>query len=304
MIIDMHVHIFERKMFPKKFLNSCHEHKKAILSENDLKRYQDDAKLETLLKDMDHAGVDMSVCLPTDLAFVCDEEPEAPIWDANEYVAEAQAKFPNRIIGFFGCDPMRPGAVAMLEKGIKELGLKGVKLFPGWYFPTDERIGPFVEKVEELGVPLLFHMGSDPAPFVMKYGDPVHLDDLLSRHPKLKIIAAHFARGWEHLMTQMCVYRPGRIWTDLSGFQYEYVYSKWYFLMEIRHILDRLQESVFFGSDWPFLNFPPFPSEEEWVNAFKDMKLPQVFLDMGMKQFTQEEKDKFLGGNIQKLLNL
>jgi hypothetical protein len=210
-------------MMTKKFLESCYEHKKAILTEEDLKRYEDNARVERLINDMDKAGVDVSVCLPVDLAFLCQEEPETPILEANEYVAEAQAKYPDRIIGFFGCDPMRPGATDMLEKGINELGLKGVKIFPGWFFPTDERISPFIKKIEDLEVPILIHQGADPSPFIMKYGDPQYLDDLLSKFPRLKMIAAHYARGWEDLLYQMLVYRPDRIWTDVSGLQYEYL---------------------------------------------------------------------------------
>lgn len=303
-VVDVHVHIFEEKMWPRKFLNSLYAHRKKIFSAEEFKRYKAEAKAEILIKEMDEAGVDISVCLPVDFAFMCQEEPEISAWKANEYVAEAQARYPGRIIGFFGCDPMRPGAVEMLEKGIKKLGLKGVKIFPGWFFPTDERIASFIQKVEELSVPVLFHSGVDPHPFVVKYGHPQYLDDLLLKYPKLKIIAAHVSRGWGELLIQLMVYRPGNLWTDLATMQLETMYSHWHFLTQMRYVMDRVPDATLFGSDWPFLKSGAFPSAKGWVDVIKTLKLPQARLDMGMKQFTGEEKEKILGGNAQKLLNL
>jgi hypothetical protein len=304
MIIDVHVHMFETKMMNRKMMTSLYEHKRSILSPDDFKNFKYDGTLKTLIKDMDEAGIDISVCLPIDLAFMTGEEAEVPVWQFNEYVAEAQAKYPERIIGFFGCDPMRPGSVEMLEKGIKELKLKGVKIFPGWFYPSDERVSKFMQKIEELGVPLLIHSGADPHPFSIKFGDPRYLDDVLLRFPKLKMVSAHIAHGFEELFIKMALYRPGRIWTDLAAWQYEHVYSQWHFLTQLRHTLDLIPNAVLFGSDWPLLKSSPFVSQKGWVEFFKNLKLSQPCLEMGMKQFTAEEKRKLLGENARVLLNL
>jgi hypothetical protein len=304
MIVDVHVHIFEEKMWPKNFLEGIYSVKKKTLSEEEFKHYKTEAKMETLIQEMDEAGVDVSVCLPVDLAFVCQQEPELSVWKANEYVAEAQAKYPGRIVGFVGVDPQRPDATALLEKGVKEWGLRGVKIFPGTFYPSEERIAAFIKKAEELDVPILFHVGADPHPFNVKYGDPKYLDDLLLKYPKLRLIAAHFARGYEDLLIQMCAWRPNRLWADLSAWQYEYAYSPWYFLFRMRYLLDRIPNAILNGTDWPFVKSAPNPSHKKWVDLLKNLKLPQACLDMGMQQFTAEEKAKVLGLNAQKLLNL
>lgn len=304
MIIDVHVHIFEEKMWPKRFLDEVREVKKKTLTPEEYKRYNIEAKYETLIKDMDSAGIDVSVCLPIDFAFMCQQEPEISVWKANEYVAEAQQKYPDRIVGFVGVDPMRAGAVDILEKGVKELGLKGVKIFPGWYYPNEERIAPFMQKIEELNVPVLFHQGADPHPFVLKFGDPRYVDDLLLKFPRLRVIAAHCARGYDDLLMEMVIWRPNRIWVDLSAMQYEYVASQWHFLMRIRYLLDRAPNAVVVGSDWPFVKNPPNPTHKGWIDLLKKIELPKGFLDMGMKQFTKEEREKVLGENAKKLLNL
>jgi predicted TIM-barrel fold metal-dependent hydrolase len=158
MIIDAHVHIFEEKMWPKRFLEGIYEHKKHVLSEEDFKHYKAEAKTETLIKEMDEARVDVAVCLPIDNAFLCYEEPEIPIWKANEYVAEAQAKYPDRIVGFFGCDPMRPDSVDMLEKGIRELGLRGggSRCFPDGSTPMTRGLPHIIRKLRSWMFPCSF----------------------------------------------------------------------------------------------------------------------------------------------------
>jgi len=291
-------------MWPKSFLEEIYEVKRRTLTKEEFDRYGFESTADTLIKEMDEANIDVSVCLPIDFAFMCGQEPEISVWKANEYVAEAQERFPGRIIGFVGVDPQRPDAIDLLETGIKKWGLKGVKIFPGMFYPTEERIAPFIKKIEELNVPILIHQGTDPLPFTVKYGDPRYIDELVLKYPKLKIIAAHCARGWHELLVQMIAFRPEKIWTDLSAFQYEYTYSKWHFLMNMRYLLDRIPDAILFGTDWPFIKSRPCPSHKEWVDIIRKLTLPDSFLEMGMKQFSEEEKEKFLGGNAAGLLGI
>jgi len=304
MIIDVHTHIFEEKMWAKKFLDELRAIKKKTLTPEGYERYTIGAKTEALIKDMDSAGIDVSVCLPIDFAFMCQQEPEISIRKANEYVAEAQQKYPDRIVGFCGVDPMRADAIDILEWGVKELGLRGVKIFPGIFYPNEERVAPFMQKIEELNVPVLFHQGADPLPYVLKYGDPRYIDDLLLKYPRFRVIAAHLARGYGDLLFEMAAQRPGRLWMDVSTCQYEFHYSKWHLLMRLRLLMDRLPNAVLLGTDWPFIKNPPLPSHKDWLDFLRNMELPKSFLDMGMKQFTKEEKEKLLGENAKSLLNL
>jgi predicted TIM-barrel fold metal-dependent hydrolase len=307
MIIDIHVHIFEERMWCKKFLDEVYELKRKTLTPEEFKKYKVEATTDMLIKDMDAAGVDIAVCLPIDFAFIAQQEAEISIWKANEYVAEAQDRYPDRIIGFVGVDPQRPDASELLEKGVKDWGLKGIKIYPGNFYPTDERVEHFFAKANELRLPVLFHSGVDPYPFLTKYGNPEYLDDLTLKYRNLKIIAAHFARGWHDLLAELMVYRPNRIWTDIAAMQYEYTASRWHFFTNLRYFLDRAPNAVLMGSDWPFPKNPPQsaqPSYKEWVELFKNLSLPDVFLSMGMKQFSTEERKKILGGNAQQLLGL
>ncbi len=78
-------------------------------------------------------------------------------------------------------------------KGIKDRGLKGVKLHPDFQKFTidDERMIPVYEEMARLGLPALIHLGDDR----YDYSRPVHLASLMEQVPDLVCIAAHFG-GW------------------------------------------------------------------------------------------------------------
>src|SRR5262245_13799116 len=63
----------------------------------------------------------------------------------NDYVAEVARKYSGQFIGFASVDPWK-GAIAIreLERAVKELGLRGLKLHPTVqaFFPNDTRFYP------------------------------------------------------------------------------------------------------------------------------------------------------------------
>lgn len=301
MIVDFHVHLFETlEVFQKSWLDNLRAH----LGCQDIEELETlfNGRFETLIHDMDEAGIDKSVSIPTSPSIVYGEEyPKVSIWRVNEYVAEAQSKYPDRIIGFVRVDPFRKDAIELLVKGVREWGLKGVKIHPTKPV-TDELLQPVMSKIDELGVPVLIHMGVDPLPFLAENGNPISLDTLTDRFPKIRIIAAHHARGFEELLTAIISNRKGRIYSDLSAWQDEYFFSGWRFIMKMRYLMDRVPSYILMGSDWPFLKTPV--SHKEWVDCFKKLKIPEQVLGLGLgiKDFSEEEKDMILGRNAMSLL--
>ncbi len=311
MIIDGHAHLWEkREALPDVFVNSlCRTWESREGKEGMERRLAtlDHATVEDLINDMDEAGVDKAVVFPADFGVLCEEEPRINILRQNEYVAESQAKYPDRIIGFVGVEALRNNAIEILETGVNEWGLKGVKIFTTRYKATDERIQPFLERVNKLEVPALFHRGiGGPLPFLTQYGNPEDLDDLSLRYPKMKIIAAHVARGWDDLLTEMLTYRVGRIYTDLSAKQPLFHSSPWRFTMQMRYLMDRIPNSVLMGTDWPTLAVSPLPTYKEWFDIIRNLKIPDQVLQLGLgiKDFSQYEKDLILGENAKHLLGI
>lgn len=310
MIIDGHAHLWEkREAFPDVFVNSLCRIWESREGKEGMERHLatlDHGTVEDLINDMDEAGVDKAVVSPVDFGILCEEEPRIPILRQNEYVAESQEKYPDRIIGFVGVEALRNTAIEILEKGVTEWGLKGVKIFTTRYKATDERIQPFLEKVNELEFPVLFHQGIGPLPFLMQYGNPADLDVLALRYPKMKIIAAHVARGWDDFLTEMLTYRVGRIYTDLSAKQPLFLSSPWRFIMQMRYLMDRIPNSVLMGTDWPTLTSSPLPTYKEWFDIIRNLKIPEQVLQLGLgiKDFSQHEKDLILGENAKHLLGI
>ena len=309
MIIDVHVHLLKRReAYPGVFLNQLYRIWEDKFGKEGLEERKAslDGRVEPLINDMDEAGVDKSVVSSVDLGIMCGEEPEVSIWENNEYVAESQRRYPDRIIGFVGVDPLRKDAIELLEKGVTEWGLRGVKVFPTMYKVTDEKIQPFMEKVNELELPVLFHQGMDPIPFLMQYGNPVDLNALTLRYPNMKMIAAHVARGFDDLLTEIITYSGGRMVTDISQYQHLFLNTRWHFIMKMRYIIDRIPGSVLMGSDWPFVKAPPLPTHKEWFDIIRNLKIPEPVLQLGIgiKDFSQEEKDLILGENAKRFLGI
>jgi predicted TIM-barrel fold metal-dependent hydrolase len=308
MIIDVHTHIYESmKSLPKGLLKEFYDYKRKDLGEEEFEKFRAEYEASTvdkLVEDMDEAGVDMSVVLPLDHAIQLREEPDISIWRINEYNAEAQEKYPKRIIAFVGVDPLRKDAISLLEKGIKEWGLKGVKLMASSYSVDDAEVQPFMAKVNEFGVPLVIHTGADPIPYDIRKGNPQALDTLLIRYPRMKIIAAHLAKGYEDLLVGMIKYRPGRLYSCITGWQYEYQRSRWHFLMQMRYFMDRIPGALMMGTDWPSIKGGTYLTHKEWFDAIRILKVPEQGLGLGMRDFSQGEKNMLLGENAKRLFGL
>lgn len=309
MVIDVHTHIFESlEAFPERWLDELYRAWETSTGREAAERRKAalDGSVKALIEAMDEAGVDKSVALPLDFGFMCQQEPKISIWRINEYVAEAQASYPNRIIGFVGVDPLRKDAVQVLDKGVKEWGLKGLKLYTYNHRVTDLAVQPLLQKANELELPVLVHQGSDPLPFVIEYGNPADLDTLTLRYPKMKIVAAHFGRGYEDVLTGILWYKLGTIYADLAGLQFEYWKSQWHFTIQLRYWMDKVPDALVMGSDWPFIKTPPLPTHKEWFDAIKGLEIPKQVLDLGLgiQNFSREEKEMILGENARKLLGV
>jgi predicted TIM-barrel fold metal-dependent hydrolase len=250
--------------------------------------------------------VDTSVALASGPSPLYGEEaPKTSLWRTNDYVAEAQRKYPDRIIGFARIDPLTGDAVELLVKAITEWGLKGVKIKTNASL-LDDSVQIVMSKISELGIPVLFHMGVEPSNSLVKYGDPADLEELVVKFPKVKFMAAHHAKGFEDLLTAIILTRPRRIYSDIAAWQSDYLRSSWQFILKMRGLMDKIPHEIMMGSDWPFLKNMPGLSHKQWFDAIRNLKVPEQFLQLGlgMKDFSQKEKDAILGENARSILGI
>lgn len=119
---------------------------------------------------------------------------------------------------FFGSvHPDAADAVQELER-IQSIGLKGVKLHPDYqeFFVGEERLFPIYAKLEELGLPLLFHAGRDPYSPDVVHAPPEELAKVARAFPKLRIIAAHMGGLEMSRSVEQHLCGLENIWFDLS----------------------------------------------------------------------------------------
>ena len=176
----------------------------------------------------------------------------------NDEVADIVKAYPGRFIGFASVDPWKEErAVQEMERAIGELGMSGAKFHPGIqaFYPNDQRFYPLYEKITSLGVPALFHTGTNGlgagAPggmgIKMDYTRPIYLDFVAADFPELTIIGAHPAWPWHEEMLAIIGHKSN-VFMDLSGWLPRYIPKQ--IMDEAR---TRLQDRIMFGSDYPFI---------------------------------------------------
>lgn len=255
-----------------------------------------DPEGEALIADMEANGIDKTVLLPMDY-WILYGEPKVSLEVQLKAYSDLQRKYPDKIIAFATVDPRRPDAVDQLDRAISEWGLKGLNLYPqtGFYVnePSTYRV---LEKAAELRLPVTCHTGQlGAAPLRAKYGDPIHLDDLVQDFPDLKITAGHMAFGWHEQLFYLAGLRYN-LATDVSAWQDVARANFRKFCEVLRQALDRLgPDRVLFGTDNPFV--AALMSTKDYAELIRG--LPQNAPE-GIA-FTDAEVTAILGENAAKL---
>jgi uncharacterized protein len=123
-------------------------------------------------------------------------------------VAAAAARHPDRFVGFFMLDPSADDAVARSIRATRELGLRGICLFPAMHHVPldDERVQAVVEVARDTpGTVVFVHCGmlsigvrkklGLPSRFALKLGDPLGVAKLAATFPSVPFVIPHFGAG-------------------------------------------------------------------------------------------------------------
>lgn len=162
---------------------------------------------EDLLKMMDAAGVDRAVIFNHPWAWTLPRKDN--YHNTNDYIADMQAKYPERLIGFACINPRYTGdpelgipnlSVQELVRCVDELGLQGLKLHPENHcFPIDFLAGSEfmrtlsrLQKKKKRKIPILSHGMTTIGCMPDQFGT------LAAAHPDVPIIIAHGA-GFQNL---------------------------------------------------------------------------------------------------------
>jgi uncharacterized protein len=202
---------------------------------------------------------------------------------SNEFIASLTERYPDAFLpGWAVVDPWG-GDVALrnLEHAITDLGLTGAKFHPQIqaFHPNDRRFYPIWDLLQSLGAPALFHTGTTGIGSGMDggggiklgYGRPIPtLDDVAADFPNLTIVAAHPSWPWIDEQIALLLHKRN-VYLDISGWRPSRIPEPLK-----REINNRLQDKVFFGSDYPVL-MPGRLLDELEQEDFKPDVLEKVF---------------------------
>ncbi len=283
MIIDFHVHL------------SKIEHGHPWVLEWIQESYPGD--LEALLNEvltpeglrlyLQKNGIDWAVGL-------AEVSPITTGWAGNEYVGRICAEangLPDpatgvrgRLLPFASINPFIVNDLAAeLVHLVNEFDFQGIKVYPVYHhhYANDPRMYPLYSKAQELEKPVLVHTGSSIFKGArIKYGDPLHLDDVAIDFPDLTILMAHSGRPFWYDHAFWMARRHENVYMEISGLPAKKLLS--YFPR-----LEMISEKVVYGSDWP--GNPDLKRNVQAVQA-----LP----------ISQQAKKAILHDNAARILNL
>lgn len=202
----------------------------------------------------------------------------------NDDVAGMVNKYPERFSGVAAVNLEKPvEAVRELERAVKELGFKALRVVP-WLWnrpPNDKLYFPLYVKCIELNIAFCTQVGHTGPLMPSETGRPIpYLDEVALIFPELKIVAGHIGYPWTDEMIGLA-WKHENIYIDTSAYL-----PRYYPTQLIQYIKSYGQDKVLFGTNFPQLSLE---------------KCVQQVYELGL---SKEVQDKFLGKNAKRVFNL
>lgn len=222
-----------------------------------------DSPPERIIRLMDDAGIDMAVIMPYS------DSPSLV-----EYMKECVDRYPDRLMAYARLDPSYEGASRLLEKSVKEMGVKGLKLHPvgNLVHPAHPASIELIKTAARLGVPTLFHCGDEDLTL------PLQIAAAADEVPTAKIILGHMGGYFHTEDAILAAEKHENIYLESSAMPYP---------RRVKDAVDRIGGGrVLFASDGP--GCPP------------DLELKKI----ETSGISNKDMDLVLSGNIRKILKL
>lgn len=264
--------------------------------------------LPDLFAAMDELGIERLV------TFVQETERIYKGWlGSNQNAIDLQTRYPDRIIGILGVEPMDDRNVFnrkrldAIRSAVTEHGIRGVCITPpyGHFYANDRRAYPFYEMAVELDFAVMFHHGGgvgggggEAWEGPIKYARPVVLDDLVVDFPELRIHVEHMAYPWSEELFAIMKHGPN-VYTDVAELFSRPTILAWYIMMAKEYgVIDR----VVWGSDYDVFWQPPARASTYVTKVEKETNwirndLNQILDRSGWPELTDGEIAGILGEN-------
>jgi len=208
------------------------------------------ASAAELISSMDEAGIDKALVFSSDL-FGCSTE-----WLLAEITEFRERLHP---IASISINNITNKQLKNLKNLLDSRQVFGCKFYVGYehYYPYDKVLKPYLKLLENYEKPAIFHSGDTfncCRNAKLKYAHPLHIDDVATDHPELKIVITHLGNPWI-IDTAEVVYKNPNVYTDISGFVYGKLTTE-----EAKRLdaamnqfvdISSAPERLLFGTDWP-----------------------------------------------------
>jgi predicted TIM-barrel fold metal-dependent hydrolase len=194
---------------------------------------------------------------------------------SNDEILTLAAQHDDVLIPFVSIDPHREDAAEEAQRLIAQHAVRGFKFHPSLqgFFPDDRLAYPLYEVIADHRLPAVFHTGQTAVGsglrggggVLLKYSNPLHLDEVAADFPDMQVIMAHPSVPWQDEALSVAVHKPN-VWIDLSGWS-----PKYFPPQLVRYANSLLKEKVLFGTDFPAL------TPERWLRDFEALEVkPEV----------------------------
>lgn len=211
-------------------------------------------------------------------AIVIEGEPTFPdvLPSLNDLLAEVDGRSEFSVVASARPEEITAERLTELEQQVQSGKIKGFKLYLGYehFYPSDSRLVPLYELAVQYSAPVMFHTGFlwDPRNRgLLKYANPLGIDEVAVRFRDLKIVIAHMGNPWIR-ECGLVVQKNPNVYFDTSGYFAEFQAP---FSGEERsmfrsdlvrlHGLAGSYEKMLFGTDWPLCDMREYVAV---VNAF------------------------------------
>ncbi|MDP7385747.1 MAG: amidohydrolase family protein, partial [Nitrospinota bacterium] len=251
--------------------------------------------MDKQIADMDAGGVDIAVNSISSIQEFCTMKMAKVV---NDGMAEAQRGHPDRVWGLIHVPPFEDGALEEVERGAKDLALKGVCVTThtqGKYLDAEEYM-PLFHKAHDLGLPIVVHAATIPADYkrTLEAYDLARsmgrvldhtlatirliFSDHLRELPNLKFFQGHLGGAMFILRGRFdpsykTHWNPAEVEYDkyIDQMYFDTAPPFWY-KAEVRCAIDTLgADHICYGSDYPI--------QPDWIERSLDLITGQEDLD-------------------------
>ena len=279
MIVDSHTHLFSADVRENRGNYFADESAFRLLYESPKSKI---VSAEETIAAMDQDGVDVSVVFGFPWRNLDTARKN------NDAVADAVARYPQRLVGFCCLDPTMPGAEQEAARCLNA-GLSGVGELAfyesGINAEALDRLSPIMDLCRERDMPVMIHT-NEPVGHLYPGKTPNTLAEiyrLVTRFAENRIILAHWGAGlfFYMLLKKEVAQALSRVWVDTAA-------SPFLYRPEVYTVAAELfgAEKILFGTDFPLL------------------RASRYFREIEEAGVSDADRRKILGENARGLLKL